>query len=499
MDSERFVEGRGDYVEGEFVAATRGETWTVRCPADRAIVVGRHTSSVDHVGRACEAARRALAEWSACPVAAREPLLGALREALVDCREPLARRIALESGKPLWEARGEVDAMAAKIALTLELGTRALGHEAFETAEETIDALPLGVVGVIGPFNFPGHLPLGQIAPALLFGNTVVFKPSEKTPGVGQLLAELVHRAGFPPGVFNLVQGGVEVGRRLAAYEELDALYFTGSVRAGRELARAMADRPDCLLALELGGKNAALVLDDAEIDRAARAVAHGAFVTAGQRCSATSRLVVHRAIVDPFLERLSALARGIRVGFVEDEVFMSALVDEAARARFLDAGAAAERAGFETLVGGHALDVEGHEGAYVAPTIRIAPSKDVFVDGYTDTELFAPDLAVYVVDSDDEAVAIVNASRFGLVAAVHSASAERRAAIVRRLRVGVVHENGSTAGASSRLPFGGLGLSGNHRPAGAFMARHTIFPRARLDATNRPIPAMPGMGEGVS
>src|SRR5690606_10229830 len=222
--------GRGDYIDGEHVVgARRGDLLEVRCPADRSIAVSRHPVFPEHVARACDAARRALSGWSSAPIEARERLLGALRDRLIDERDRLAHVIALEAGKPLWEARAEASAMAAKIALTLELGDAALGHEPFRTSRERIDALPPGVVGVIGPFNFPGHLAHGQIVPALRHGNTVVFKPSEKTPTVGAVLAELAHDAGFPPGVFNVVQGGPEIGRRLADHEELDALFFTGS------------------------------------------------------------------------------------------------------------------------------------------------------------------------------------------------------------------------------------------------------------------------------
>jgi succinylglutamic semialdehyde dehydrogenase len=490
--------GRGDFIDGEFVVGTRpSEILEVRCPADRALTISRHPVHPAHVGRACEAARRALAEWSRAPIETRERLLRSLRERLLSHRERLSELIALEAGKPRWEARGEVDAMAAKIDITLELGDGALGHHAFETPRERVDALPLGVVGVIGPFNFPGHLAHGQIVPALRHGNTVVFKPSEKTPSVGAVMAELVKQAGFPPGVFNVVQGGPEVGALLADHEELDALFFTGSVRAGREIAGRMAHRFDCLLALELGGKNAALVLPDADLERATRAIAHGAFITAGQRCSATSRVFVHRAVADPLVDGLVALASRLRVGFVDDDVFMSALIDEPARQRFLEAGALAERSGFVTLTGGAPLEVTRRDGAYVAPAVRLASDPELRVEGYSDTELFAPDLAVHVVETEEQAIALTNASRFGLVAAIHSRSAERRERVARQLRVGVVHENGSTAGASSRLPFGGLGQSGNHRPAGAFMARHCVHPRARFDATAAPLPPLPGLTEG--
>jgi succinylglutamic semialdehyde dehydrogenase len=487
--------GSGDFIDGAFMTSARPDDWLeISCPADRSIAVSRHPVDVAHVSLAAEAARRALPAWSSAPIDERERLLLRLRELLSERRDRLAGVIALEAGKPTWEARAEVGSMVTKIDLTLALGDAALGHDSFRTARERVDAVPIGVVGVLGPFNFPGHLAHGQIVPALRHGNTIVFKPSEKTPTVGEFMAELVRDAGFPPGVFNVVQGGPEVGKRLADHEELDGLFFTGSVNVGRGLARRMSERIECLLALELGGKNAAIVLDDADVALAARAIAHGAFITAGQRCSATSRVFVERSVADELVDSLVSIARAIRIGFIDEDVFMSALIDESARERFLDAGRRAERAGFQTLVGGDARSIAGREGAYVSPTIRLGPA-GLRVDGYSDVELFAPDLAVYVVDSDEEAIALTNESRFGLVAAIHSANGARREHVARGLRVGVIHENGSTAGASSRLPFGGLGQSGNHRPAGAFMARHSVHPRARFDVGTAPGP-LPGFPE---
>jgi succinylglutamic semialdehyde dehydrogenase len=383
-------------------------------------------------------------------------------------RDELALAIALEVGKPLWEARGEVDAMIGKVDLALGEGMRFTQNERLDAVPGEIRQRPLGVVAVIGPFNFPGHLPNGQIVPALLLGNAVVHKPSEQTPSAGIFIARCADEAGFPPGVLNVVQGEAAAGRRLTTHREVDAILFTGSARVGQSIVRDNAHRPEVLVALELGGKNASLALDDCELEATARAVAFSAFATAGQRCTCTSRLVVTRGIAQPLVARIAEIARGLRIGHPLDaDPFMGPVISAAARTRLLDATAAARAAGFTSVLEGGAASVAGREGHYLAPSIHRAPSASANVAGYTDDELFAPDLAVYEVDDLDQGIATVNASRFGLTAAVFTSSEAAFEQAARSLRVGVLAWNRPTAGASSRLPFGGVKQSGNHRPAG--------------------------------
>jgi succinylglutamic semialdehyde dehydrogenase len=251
------------------------------------------------------------------------------------------------------------------------------------------------------------------------------------------------------------------------------------------------------LVALELGGKNASLVLDDCDLERTVRELAFSGFATAGQRCTATSRVIVTRAIAPRLVERLSAAAKAVVVGHVFDEgVFMGPVISEAARRHLLDAQARAVRAGFEAVAPGGAVEVPGHAGFYVRPAVHVAPKGVTRLAGYTDTELFAPDLAVLVVDSLDEAIAAANDSEFGLSAAVFTASAEAFERCVDEVRVGVLHWNRSSAGASGRLPFGGLRASGNHRPAGVLMGQSCTYPLAVLRPPSTPpaLPSWPGL-----
>ncbi len=411
--------------------------------------------------------------------------------------DELTAAISREIGKPLWEAKTEAQAMVSKVDVTLQEGASFTRDVRLEDLPGEVRHRPLGVVAVLGPFNFPGHLPNGQLVPALLAGNTVVFKPSDKGPLTAQVMARCFEDAGLPPGVFNLVQGGVEVAKAVVSHPGVDAILFTGSLPVGRDIIAANAHRPGVLVALELGGKNASLVLDDAELERTVREVAFSGFATAGQRCTATSRVYVTRGIADAFCARLVAVTRGLRVGHPRDDVFMGPLISEAARQRLQRARALAVAGGYEALLPGGTFEAKTR-GFYVTPSVHRITGRGA-VEGYADTELFAPDLAVHVVDDADQAVALANETEFGLSAAVFTRSAEAFERAADELRVGVLHWNRSSAGASGRLPFGGIRSSGNHRPAGILMGTSCSFPQGVLlaPATAPAVPSWPGIDFG--
>jgi succinylglutamic semialdehyde dehydrogenase len=328
------------------------------------------------------------------------------------------------------------------------------------------------VLAVLGPFNFPGHLTNGHVIPALATGNTCVIKPSERAPAVGQLYAELAERAGFPPGVFNLLQGDAAVGAALAADPRIDGVLFTGSWAAGRRIAEANLDQPHKLLALEMGGKNAVLVCEDADLDAAARAIAFGACVTAGQRCSATSRVLTFPRVADALCERLVALLRGLVVGYPLDEgVFMGPVISTAARAR---------------------------PGHYVRPSLhRVARLSGA--SRYQREEHFVPDLWIHSVDTLEEAIAAIDATDYGLVASVFTAQRAIFERVYRDTRLGLLNWNAPTVGASSRLPFGGLKRSGNDRPAGAASPLYCTYAVGSLEL-ERPAPgSWPGFPKSTA
>lgn len=486
----------GDFIDGRFVAPEPVDGMLViDSPADLGDRVAIHAFGESQLDRAVQAARRAQPHWRALGLDARAAALRAYAAEVRHAREALAECIAREVGKPLWEARGEADAVAAKVELTLTEGLAAVRDAAVEGVGQ-IRFLPHGVMAVIGPFNLPAHLPNGQFVPALLLGNTVVLKPSELAPSAATLLARCMHAAGLPAGTFNVVHGPASAGARLVEHPDVDGVMFTGSLAVGQDILRRLAEHPGRLVMLELGGKNASIALDDCELEASARRIVFSAFATSGQRCSCSSRLIVTEAVADALVSRICELAEGLVVGHpFEPDAFMGPVISRAAHDRLVSAQGAARQAGYEVLVAGGPCDA-GHPGHYLRPAVHRAPTPAPDVPGYTDTELFGPDLAVYVVPELDAAIALANRSRFGLSGAVYTRSSERFERACEQLRVGVVHWNLPTAGASSRLPFGGIKDSGNHRPAGILASTSCAYPQAVLMASGSPdLPSWPGMG----
>jgi len=475
------VQARGDFIDGRFRGAERGDGEIARdCPAEPERRIGLFPTRLDAVDDAVAAARRAQPAWARRSILERAGALERMKDAIGARSDELARLVALEIGKAIWEARTEVAGLANKIDVTMKEAAGEIAPRRPERLSGATEWRPLGVVAVLGPFNFPLHLPHGQIVAALLAGNAVVFKPSELAPATGQLYAELMDAAGLPPGVFNLVQGAAAAGARLSASREVDGVLFTGSSGTGRRILESTLDQPGKLVALEMGGKNAAVVLRDADLDRAAVEIAQGATLTSGQRCTATSRLVVERPVEQALCDRIARIFRGLRIGHPLDEgTYMGPLVCEAARARYLDALSLAG-GDAELIVAGGALD-SLPAGAYVAPSLRRVTRRDP-MSRYQREELFGPDLAVYPVEDLDEAIAVANDTEYGLCASLFSASRPAWDTFRAGVRAGVLHWNRATTGASGRLAFGGLGRSGNHRPAGILMIRACVVPVATLE-----------------
>src|SRR5882762_8335184 len=468
-----------DFIAGSW-ADPRGPDGVIedRSPADLSMLLGRHPWAVSQADVAVTAAREAQPAFAARPSGDRKQLLRRIGAVLKDHEEELARAIALDVGKPLWEARTEAQACSAKAAITADEGMKlvspfpAPGQPGAECRFR-----PLGVLAVLGPFNFPVHLPNGHVLPALACGNAVVFKPSEIAPHAAELYARCLAEAGVPPGVFNLVQGPGPVGAALAAHAGVDGVLFTGSWAVGQAIQRASLGQTK-LLALEMGGKNAALVLRDADLDKAVYDAVFSAFVSAGQRCTAASRLIVEGppARADALAARIAAAAQRLSIGHpLRDGVFMGPLASEASLAKFL----AGVRAAPETVLEPRPLSPGGLRGFYVTPGVhRVRERKG---SAYEREELFGPDMAIYDAATADEAVAIANATDYGLGASVHTASRQAFAHCLSGLQCGVVNWNAPTVGASGRLPFGGLKRSGNHRPAALWSTLYCSAPVAVL------------------
>jgi succinylglutamic semialdehyde dehydrogenase len=481
-----------NYIDGVFVPASAGGwAWTSRSPADSTDVLGEFREDLSAADEALYAARRAQAEWESAGIEARSRVLRAFRDALRARKENIARTIAREIGKPLWEATGEAGALAAKVDVTLSDGLRTVQDHLLDGSLSWIDGgfrfRALGVCVVPGPFNFPLHLANGHIQAALATGNTCVFKPSEYAPRCAELYMEAAHEAGLPAGVLNMVQGGPAIGKRLVQSDEVNAVLFTGSVRAGIAIRRATVEQPSKLLALEMGGKNTAIILGDADLDRATYEVATGALLTTGQRCSGTSRVVCATSLIDRLQERLARIWDEVRIGHpLADDTFMGPLVSRAAVDKFLAANATGRQEGFDCIREGRPAEVLGlegpYDGFYVTPALWRAPAGSIADGPHGGEEIFGPDVVLIPVDDDDDAMAAAaNATEYGLAMSVITQDTERFQALAFKLRAGIINLNRGTVGASARLPFGGVKNSGNHRPAAAMAAQNCVYPVATL------------------
>ena len=454
-------------------------TLTSLSPADPSDVLGEFAvADREAVGAAVSRARAAFPAWRDAGLEARAQVLLRFAEIAQDAKEEIAEQIAREMGKALWDARAEAGLLGPKVSVTLAEGMRFVERrDAAAGACATYH--PRGVLAVLGPFNFPAHLPNGHIVPALATGNCVVFKPSEQTPAVGERLVELFHKAGLPEGVLEIVHGGAETGSSLARHPDVDAVLFTGSFPVGRELRKLTGDQPGKLLALEMGGNNAMIVLADADLDLAASEAALSICATTGQRCTCAGRLFVAREVFDSFSEKLLRVLRGVRIGPpLEPGVFMGPLASRAAFDRLMSYRALARETEGERV-----LLVEPELPApYVGPGIMRFESVRQ-THPYQRDEIFGPEAALYPVDDLDQAIAATNDSEYGLAASIMTRDRSRYERCLGRVRTGILNWNKATVGASGKLPFGGSGRSGNDWPAGSTSTLYCTFPQAHLES----------------
>lgn len=431
------------------------------------------------VAEAVAAARAAFPAWAALPRQARVEAMRRYQAVLKERAPAFAEAISRETGKPLWETKAELASMAGKVDVSIRAYDERTGVRENPTAfgRAVLRHRPHGVAAVLGPFNFPGHLPNGHIVPALLAGDTVVFKPSEETPLAGQLLIECLEAADLPRGVVNLVQGGREVGAALLD-QRIDALMFTGSGAAGAHFRRKFADDPHVILALELGGNNPLVAWDAGDPEAVAALAVQSSFVTTGQRCSCARRLIVRDREADAVIAALDALAGRLAIGpwNAADEPFMGPLISAraAAGARAQAEGLAARGARVIRPLGG----VEGLSEAFVTPAIYEVTGVEV-----PDEEIFAPVVQITRVADFDAALAAANATRYGLSAGLLSNDRALWDRFALEVRAGVVNWNRPTTGAAADMPFGGLGASGNHRPSAYYAADYCAWPMASFEA----------------
>ncbi len=405
--------------------------------------------------------------------------------------DKFADLIARETGKPLWEARTEVESVVAKVDFSVKAYAERTSQRRIDGKPGTRNALrhkPHGVLAVLGPYNFPAHLPNGHIVPALIAGNAVVFKPSEKTPATGELLAEYFRKAGVPEGVVRILQGGPETGKALSSHPGIDGLLFTGSSQTGLALNKQFAGRPDKILTLEMGGNNPIIAWDTKDIHSAAVMVIQSAFTTTGQRCTAARRLIVKDELYDPLVSEVKRLADRLVIGEPHGDPapFMGPLIDNDAADMLTEAFVAIMSHGGKPIK--HmARPVEGRP--FVTPGIIDVTD----MVERADFELFGPLLQVVRVPDFERAIDEANNTRFGLSASLLGGSAQQYDEFWANSRAGIVNWNAPTNGASSAAPFGGIGLSGNHRPSAYYAADYCAYPV--VSSENEMPRAMIGIG----
>lgn len=490
---------KGDFINGRFVPVTRGDgEFKDISPADLSDLVMTVPFRHDHVDEACMAAKKAYPAWAKLSMDQRKAYLMRLKEQFDAHVEQMAQLISRDTGKPTWEALTEAKGLGAKIDITLNQSLNLIAEERITNALPQVDGViryrSRGVMAVVGPFNFPAHLPNGHLIPALIAGNTIVFKPSEQTPAVGQFMAELYEKAEFPPGVFNLVQGDGATGGRLVANEHVDGVLFTGSYEVGLKIKQETLNHYWKILALEMGGKNATVVWDDADMDKAIYESLVGAYMSAGQRCSCTSRIILHPKIADQFTERFYEAAKKLSIGHWKDNPFMGPLINAASVEKYIRFQEIANRENCESLMRGKSLELK-HKGHYVTPSIHLVKKFDPN-SVYQKSEIFGPNVAIYQTDDFDQAMTMVNSTGFGLVMALFSKNKELYEQALLEARVGLLNWNRTTNGASSRLPFGGMGKSGNDRASAHFAIQYCTVPVASLEDPTPfdPTKILPGM-----
>jgi alpha-ketoglutaric semialdehyde dehydrogenase len=460
-----------NYIDGKWAEAKPEQTFENRNPANRNDLIGMFPASAQQeVNDAVRAAKHAFPRWRLVPAPKRGEMLYRVGELLRQRKEEIARIMTREMGKVLKETRGDVQEGIDTAFYAAGEGRRLFGET---TPSELPDKFamsvrtPVGVCALITPWNFPVAIPTWKLFPALLCGNTVVLKPAEDTPHTAVKLFEVLEEAGFPPGVVNLIHGrGEDAGAALVRHPDVKLVSFTGSAAVGREIASVCGENLK-RVSLEMGGKNAQIVMEDADLSLALEGALWGAFGTTGQRCTATSRLIVHQDISRKLTDMLVARAEKIKIGDGLDEnVEMGPLINQSAREkvqRYIEIG---KREGARLLTGG-SIYQEGNcrDGAFFQPTIfdRVTPLMRIAQE-----EIFGPVLSIIEVKSFEEAIAVLNGTAYGLSSSIYTNDVARAFRAIRDIEAGITYINGPTIGAEVHLPFGGVKDTGNgHREAG--------------------------------
>lgn len=475
------------YIQGQWLAG-EGHEINSKNPANGDVIWQGNTATATQVNAAVDAARAAQFDWFMLGYDARLAIVEAYRAQLENNKAEIAETIAQETGKPQWETATEVGAMIGKIALSAKAHDKRTGTETNDlpAGRAVLRHKPHGVVAVFGPYNFPGHLPNGHIVPALLAGNTVVFKPSELTPKVAELMLKCWDKAGLPQGVINLVQGEVDTGKALASHPQIDGLFFTGSSRTGHILHEQYAGLPGKILALEMGGNNPLIVKGVTDTKAAVHDIIQSAYISSGQRCTCARRLYIEEGEQgDALIAELVKAVKQIKVGAwnAQPQPFMGSMISETAALGMVAAQATLKSLGGVPLV--ELVQVEAGTGLVTPGLIDVTQ-----VAALPDEEYFGPLLQLVRYRDFDQAIHLANATRYGLSAGLLADSREDYDYFLARIRAGIINWNKQITGASGAAPFGGVGASGNHRASAFYAADYCAYPVASMEADSVSLPA---------
>lgn len=484
---------KGDYFNSRFThpdgpnLGQAQERILKKSPADLSEILWEAGVYYDHIDGVIESAQKGFDVWRKLSFDERINFLKKYQEAVRARKDEIAYALAMEVGKPLWEAKTEAAALDSKVTVTITDSYERIKQETLKDVLPKIDGhviyKPLGVCLVIGPFNFPCHLANGQILAALLAGNSVIFKPSEKTIYSAQLMMECFHQAGFPAGVVNFINGTGHTSSKLTGDKRIKGIFFTGSRNVGLRILENTHRDINKLVALELGGKNSSIIHHDTNISHALPELLRACFLTSGQRCTSTSMILVHRKIEQQFINEFKALTERIRVGHPvksTPDAFMGPVIDEQAQKLYFDFCKYGIDEGAEEIVAAKKLDV-GFEGYYVSPSIHYAKKPDL-KGKFIQEEIFGPNCFFIPYDDIEEAIKIANCTDYGLAASVFTRDSSIYKLCLQEIDAGLINLNRSTVGATARMPFGGLKNSGNHHPAAVSMIDHCVGTVASLE-----------------
>lgn len=475
------------FIKGQWVAGEGHDVSSIN-PANQETIWQSKTATPEQVDTAVSAARDAQFDWFMLGFEKRLAIVEAYKAQLEEHKGEVAETIAQETGKPQWETATEAGAMIGKIGLSVTAYHKRTGHSENDTpaGRAVLRHKPHGVVAVFGPYNFPGHLPNGHIVPALLAGNTVVFKPSELTPKVAELMLKLWEKAGLPQGVINLIQGEVETGKALASHPQIDGLFFTGSSRTGHILHQQYAGDPGKILALEMGGNNPLIIRGVADTKAAVHDIIQSAYISSGQRCTCARRLYVEKGEAgDRLLTELTAAVKQIKVGAwnAQPQPFMGSMISETAAKGMVESQRNLQNLGGSSLV--ELTHLEVGTGLVSPGLIDVTDVIEL-----PDEEYFGPLLQVIRYSDFDEAIKLANNTRYGLSAGILADSRDDFEYFLARIRAGIVNWNKQITGASGAAPFGGVGASGNHRASAFYAADYCAYPVASVEADGVSLPA---------